>query len=102
MLASAEVWSEEELKEWVVEFRHAALAGSGETFDADNAVDCRFGSFVKSIGADVVVRGALLSVVAISADIADGVAIINADINAIAEFTLLNLPIMISVKYSRY
>ena len=59
-------------------------------------------AFVKSIGADVVVRGALLSVVAISADIADGVAIINADINAIAEFTLLNLPIMISVKYSRY
>ena len=50
----------------------------------------------------MLVRGALLSVVAISADIADGVAIINADINAIAEFTLLNLPIMISVKYSRY
>lgn len=59
-------------------------------------------AFVKSIGADVVVREALLSVVAISVDIADGVAIINADINAIAEFTLLNLLIMISVKYSRY
>ena len=64
----------------------------------------RMGRWIPTCGSggDVVGRGALLTVVAISADIADGVAIINTDINAIAEFTLLNLPIMISVKYSRY